>query len=721
MKRICSRIGVALLSVASLLLLVSRTQARVSIAFSVTWMMAIELAVFFLWFLIIGYKVTNPLLKYGLSFLAVWLFLWMHRIALPIVVTGLYIAALCAVGEAILMFASSARPIQKYARISHDFLLGSAVQIAVICIMNAFGIGGASAARIETLILTAVAVGVIFLFRFTKKRIDFPIWEQPSDKELEDEKKSRLIMCFAAALLITMCLLQAGRINIALDYDSLHYGLRSEYILDNGRGIYENLGSVNDVYVYPKGLEILAMPLNVNTTYGFVLSLSFWLCIGSLMMVYGMMRSRKGRKVALYATAVLSTIPGVMNMATSAKTDMVTLFFQLVIISDVLIYLYSKDGDNRKYLVFAAAAAVFTINFKPTSALFTLIIVAVSVIFIVKKNADTRLKEPSASTDKVCGNETSQLIQLILAAGIPVVLSVAGVMARTITLTGLPMASAATRLFNALGMTGKYPFHAADAFGDVSANVIKRWIGLFVCPIGDDNMHIFIAWGSITVTVLLLLGLINTIKKPKEDLYIRILTGAMLLATVILAGLLWQIDGNYFILLYVLAVLAGFDFDNRTVLIPAMLLGIFMCVVTNWSGAVGLTPIKMNHYGFYDHASDRYNTSFAEGNKEIFEYLERDRTQRVLAMSEQPACFNFRCNVQSYTDLEGSGGNVRLAKTLDVFEEFLDFTGTQYIYTNKDFLSGHSRAEEHVNGMIEDGSLEILIDEGDNKLYKIRN
>ena len=33
--------------------------------------------------------------------------------------------------------------------------------------------------------------------------------------------------------------------NIELDYDSLHYGLRSAYVLDNGKGIYENLGMIN--------------------------------------------------------------------------------------------------------------------------------------------------------------------------------------------------------------------------------------------------------------------------------------------------------------------------------------------------------------------------------------------------------------------------------------------------------------------------------------------
>lgn len=39
------------------------------------------------------------------------------------------------------------------------------------------------------------------------------------------------------AFILTMFFLQAGRLNHELDYDSLHYGLRSAYVLDNGNGI----------------------------------------------------------------------------------------------------------------------------------------------------------------------------------------------------------------------------------------------------------------------------------------------------------------------------------------------------------------------------------------------------------------------------------------------------------------------------------------------------
>ena len=74
----------------------------------------------------------------------------------------------------------------------------------------------------------------------------------------------------------TAFLIQAGRMNIALDFDTLWYGVRSEYILAGGAGIYENPGLVGMVYVYSKGLEVLTLPsriwLRTATCYFYTLA-----------------------------------------------------------------------------------------------------------------------------------------------------------------------------------------------------------------------------------------------------------------------------------------------------------------------------------------------------------------------------------------------------------------------------------------------------------------
>ena len=81
------------------------------------------------------------------------------------------------------------------------------------------------------------------------------------------------------ALILTAVLVQLGRLNLAVDYDSLRYALRSPFVLDNGRGIFEALGSANQVYFYPKGLEILTLPLYLPRQFG---TSSYVICFFSL-------------------------------------------------------------------------------------------------------------------------------------------------------------------------------------------------------------------------------------------------------------------------------------------------------------------------------------------------------------------------------------------------------------------------------------------------------
>ena len=153
-------------------------------------------------------------------------------------------------------------------------------------------------------------------------------------------------------------------------------------------------------------------------------------------------------------------------------------------------------------------------------------------------------------------------------------------------------------------------------------------------------------------------------------------------------------------------------------LLPVIALNIMICGTTNWAGSIGLTPDRFQHLGFYDHEADMYDRFVSTGNKEIYEFLARDKMQRVIAFADQPDCLAFKCNVQSYTDIEGNGGNVYLVKTLDLFKGFLNYAGTDYIYVNDGFLENHERAGDIIEYMIEDGSLTEIIDEGSNRLYE---
>lgn len=686
---ILSSIAVWALCIISSYFLLLKTPALSVLASRETAVMAVELIIAAAWIFIALYVSGSGYISIGIIVIVVYLFLWMHRIALPIIVSGIFAAALIVIGDVVLSFAAGKRPVDKLVRFNQDFLTGSAIQISLVGLISSFGAGGVKLFRAEFIILAVLASGALLLFRFSKKRIPVPMEEMPSEEELKKEAGSKVFICIAIAVTAAAALLQAGRINIALDYDSLHYGLRSAYVLDNGYGIYENLGSVNDVYVYSKGLEMLLLPLDSKVTYGYVLSFSWWMMTGVLANIYHAVKMRSSRRTAIYAVMVTGMIPAIMNMSASAKTDMITLLMQLIAIT------FLMDGD----ILWGYGALALSLVFKPTSFLFSGVTGLISLIyFLIRKTAKGR---PEAGE--------------ILTAVIPIVCAIGFVFARTMILTGVPVASAAGPVWKALGFCVKYPFDAIDAFGK-DYSLTERIIGFLFCPVGDDLTHVYIAWGGMLGTLLCIWALFTGKSYLK---WIFLGTAAASAACVLT---LYQVDGNYFMLLFALAVIVCFSESHDAgcsikVLLPALIMGGTLCCITNWAGAAGSTPVKLNHYGFYDHQSDRYDAMFSNQTKNIYEYLAHDERTRVLAMAWQPECFDFECSVQSYTDLEGSGGNVYLVKTLDDFKGYLDYAKTEYVYTEDEFLETHSRAAEIVTYMIEDGSLELTIDEGNHKLY----
>ena len=91
---------------------------------------------------------------------------------------------------------------------------------------------------------------------------------------------------------------------------------------------------------------------------------------------------------------------------------------------------------------------------------------------------------------------------------------------------------------------------------------------------------------------------------------------------------------------------------------------------------------------------------------------------RVLSFAGEPECYFLPCDVQSYTDLEGSGGNVYLVRSLDAFKEFLDRMGIDCLYTDDEFLATHERAADIIRYLREEESIEVIIQQEGNALYR---
>ena len=94
-------------------------------------------------------------------------------------------------------------------------------------------------------------------------------------------------------------------------------------------------------------------------------------------------------------------------------------------------------------------------------------------------------------------------------------------------------------------------------------HILKRIYGVLMAPVGEDMAHVRIAWGTPLLLLFLLLVCLPVLadvrrsrQKEKNTLIclalVFVTNGLMSLMALYL---LWQVDGNYFLLLYALSAI----------------------------------------------------------------------------------------------------------------------------------------------------------------------
>ena len=650
------------------------------------------------------------------------LFTWCHRIFLPLAVSGIYMAVLILAGRQLLRLFLEERqlsaPIPFLQRTSMCLVLGSALWMVLVCLVSLTGHGGLMLWRGLAAVMALTAVVLEILWGRRNKQVLPGAWLKAVKNSADKGRSESMAQAALLAFIITMVLIQAGRMNIELDYDSLHYGLRSAYVLDNGKGIYENLGMINLVYTYSKGLEVLVLPLSGTPTYGFVLAFSLWCTVGILLLAADIVGRYCGQVKGILAAAILAAIPGIMNMAATAKSDNITLLHQLIIYDFICFALW--DGEQGKksssaksipWLSMAVSTYLLTLVYKPTALVFSTALggVALVCLFLTR-----RLR---------VGDRRGFCLLLIPGA------AAAGLWYRTWLLTGVPVTSIFAGFFEKAGCRVKYPYTFNHVIGDPSAltagekcsRLWSRVWGILFAPVTEDMAHVIIAWGTGIVTVFLVIWLAVSWKAGRRglrhplNLFDCILIPVLALGSLASIYTLYQVDGNYFILFYAVLVISALRMGWGQNWGPAvrrslsLVLVLFFAVntavtcTTGWAGVPGFTPVSLRHMGYYDHRREMLDRRAREGSLTL-SCMFTPRS-RVLAFGRHPRVLDLPCSVQSYYDVTGSGGNVYLVKQLAYFEEFLRYAGTEYFFVEAGYLAGQDRALQMIEDMIAEGSL----------------
>lgn len=701
--------------------------------------------------------------------------LWCHQVLLPFLVAGGWLLGILLFGDFLFRRVKGSREKgsqekgnrekgsreNRYLRFAADFLIGSGGWITLSCILSAFSIGGLKKSRMLAAVLVLAVLAETGIEFWRKKKQEGLRGKKPTffgeQRKGSPLKKREGLFC---ALMLTMVFVQLARINLTPDYDSLHYGLRSHYILDGGRGIYENLGNIHLVYTYPKGWEIFSFPLSGTVTYGYQLCFNLWMAILAVILSGGLVFwiSRR-RSLALFAGMLISLVPGVMNMGITAKSDLPTLVCQLLILwGAVGIARCNAREEKTCWFFLSLSACLLSFSMKPTALVFSTVLSLSCLAGLFRCrgfSSDSKEKEHGRSLWLFC------TVPLFCCAG-----AWLGTWIRTWKMTGVPTTSVFTSIWDKLGFSVAWPY----AFSSIPSQglgmekgasavfFLKRLMGVLLAPTGEDMFHVRLAWGSGVTLLGLAAWLFWGVGKEKAKSCLKAAAFGVGLFSLLSLYLLWQVDGNYYMLFYVLAAvigslalenspffsdedreipangeksenrqnfrnrenagnlgnaknpgkLRGFSWATGTVFAVFVLLQAGIVLGTNWAGSTGFTPIKLFHAGVVNHQQQRYQEKCDTGNQEIWNILSQNPRTRVIAVGEHPQVLQFPCNVQSYYDITGSGGNVRLVKTLEDFKQFLRFARTEYIYVEAGYLEEGTRAYDVVRYLIEEGSLADL-------------
>lgn len=681
----------------------------------------------------------------------VLVFSWIHVVFLPMVVSAMYLISLLAIGRFLrkrVFFRGTVweRP---YFSFYMDFLFGASFAIVVYCLLSALGVGKIAWMRLSVYALGVAALG----FDFSSISCQCIMgWQtlswmlDGSGVSREIPRRVRRAWTLAAGWCVLMFLIQVGRLNIALDFDTLWYGVRSQYIVAGGTGLYENPGLVGMVYVYSKGFEVLTLPLCDLASHSYLTFFNLWLAVlGIGAMVWNAVlltgnRKQEAEKKLTYhsvlpgimAAVLTVSVPGIMNMALTAKADLITWLLQLIMLGCFFQYIHVYE-NHWIFLSGAAGSYFLSLTMKPTSLVFSTAVFGMMGLYLLW----FWFHERGAAADLF-----HHLVRLIGSLCLPFG-ALAGIWARTMKITGMPVTSVFTSIFAWFGFKMKYPFATSELpqnyQEESTLHVLARRIWqMLMQPQGEDMGHVILAWGTSLMAVLIVMLVLYGIFSKKGDEQSHIWNAALVIffpfviVSLISLSMLYQIDGNYFMLLYSMLILGacramvyfkkiGFYPLASKCLAPLLVLNLIVTAISSWAWTAGFSEIHLLNKGRVNHRAQEQARMEEKGNTLIWQEVSQDPENRVIAFGTHPYCLQFPCNVESYKDITSPWGNVELVNSPEAFETYMAYAKTDYVYAEAGYLGPGSWewSLDLLREQIRRGSLTDLFFENGNMLARV--
>lgn len=688
----------------------------------------------------------------------VLVFSWIHVVFLPMVVSAAYMLSLLAIGRFLRKQVFFRETIweRPYFSFYMDFLFGVSFAIVVYCILSALGVGKIAWMRLSVYALGVAALG----FDFSSISCQCIMgWQtlswmlDGSGGSREIPRRVRRAWTLAAGWCALMFLIQVGRLNIALDFDTLWYGVRSQYIVAGGTGLYENPGLVGMVYVYSKGFEVLTLPLCDLASHSYLTFFNLWLAVlgigamvwNAVLLTGNRKQETESREVGtekkltyhsvlpgIMAAVLTISVPGIMNMALTAKADLITWLLQLIMLGCFFQYIHVYE--NHWISLSGAAGSYFlSLTMKPTSLVFSTAVFGMMGLYLLW----FWFHERGAAADLF-----HHIVRLIGSLCLPFG-ALVGIWARTMKITGMPVTSVFTSIFAWFGFKMKYPFATSELpqnyQEESTLHVLARRIWqMLMQPQGEDMGHVILAWGTSLMAVLIVMLVLYGIFSKKGDEQSHIWNAALVIffpfviVSLISLSMLYQIDGNYFMLLYSMLILGacramvyfkkiGFYPLASKCLAPLLVLNLIVTAISSWAWTAGFSEIHLLNKGRVNHRAQEQARMEEKGNTLIWQEVSQDPENRVIAFGTHPYCLQFPCNVESYKDITSPWGNVELVNSPEAFETYMAYAKTDYVYAEAGYLGPGSWewSLDLLRELIHSGSLTDLFFENGNMLARV--
>ncbi|BAU26509.1 hypothetical protein DFP93_108110 [Aneurinibacillus soli] len=531
---------------------------------------------------------------------------------------------------------------------------------------------------------------------------DYPLSFKIAMKIMNSGKVERV----GGIFLLILVLVQFAKSNRAIDYDSIWYGLRPEYVLMGNHSIFENLGLVQFVHYYPKLFELFLLPISNLGDYSFIYAGTILFFALLLLVVCAFLKSLGATTVeGIYITILIGTIPGISNMASTAKTDMFTAF--LIILSTYYLWLFIRDRFELHYLIFSFMSAFLSFGGKLSSLVYMpMILLGFAIHLTIGIYRGLEIKKLL----RACIGQIKTSYMFICAITI---LTVLGIHYRTYILTGYPIYSILGGLWMKLGFEIKYPLAKnVEAIAGERENILevmRHWYRLLFNPGGYS--HYVMVWpGNISFYLFILVLVLVIFRKIPIKSYLQYM---VIFFPVVLTGVYYQTffpeggDGNYYIVPVILSILMylyPIIHTHNKKIKSAVYMGVAFFIpfqvtlmfVSHWSWSWGTASFDYKLNKPFLESSDTVKTElFNNGLGEIRSYIEEKSNadagvKKCLAFGVDPTLVHkLPCRSESLDISRVRLGNPELFTSETEIMKYIIWDKIDYLIAPKKQMKGY--------------------------------